>query len=311
MTKDQEAFFGMTLKVKNFYNKNTSSIAVIQVIILFYNQLSSMIDALIVADTGSRADITGYAMSKANKRTALETLSLKISNALSAYAVIIDDIVLRKRADFPSSKWYNCSEEELVTHATVLKDLVANYTNELEPYGGSTADIAAQAAAINQFINVISDPTLATDQRKEDNKKVVETIDDIRTLFTDKLDVLMRSFEVSNPSLYALYLSARAIDVNGSVMAPTTITDVAPQTLATLHTATVYNENTFYTLQNMGNATVMVSLSTTEAAQGSEPIVLNAGETRSRLASNLAPIGTYLVAHNANEIPVKVRVWVE
>ncbi|MGL4383721.1 MAG: hypothetical protein ACRCS4_00265 [Flavobacterium sp.] len=311
MTKDQESYFGMTLKVKNYYQKNITSIAVIPVIASYFDTLNQLIDSLILADTGSRADLTGYAMQKANKRTTLETLCLRISNALSAHAVVIDDVVLRKRADFPTSKWYNCSEEELVTHANVLKDLVQPYTNDIAPYGVNATDVAAHENAINQFINVISDPTLATDKRKEDNKKLLGTIDAIRTLFADKLDVLMRSFEVNNPTLYALYQSARAIDVNGSVMAPTSIVDAAPQAITTLHTATAYNENTLYTFQNMGNAPVMVSLATQTNTEGEEKILLGAGETRSRMATNLAAMGTYLVANNTNATPVKIRVWVE
>lgn len=311
MTKDQESYFGMTLKVKNYYQKNITSIAVIPIIASFFNLLNELIDSLILADTGSRADLTGYAMQKANKRTTLETLCLRISNALSAHAVIIDDVVLRKRADFPASKWYSCSEEELVTHANVLKDLVQPYTNDIAPYGVNATDVAAQETAINQFISVISDPTLATDKRKEDNKKLLETIDAIRTLFADKLDVLMRSFEVNNPTLYALYQSARAIDVNGSVMAPTSIVDAAPQAITTLHTATAYNENALYTFQNMGNAPVMLSLASQTNTEGEEKILLGPGETRSRMASNLAAMGTYLVANNTNATPVKIRVWVE
>lgn len=150
-------------------------------------------------------------------------------------------------------------------------------------------DIAALEDAINGFINVISDPSLAVDQRKEDNVKMGQTIDAIKTLLTDKLDILMRSFEVNNAPLYDLYRSARAIDINGSATTPTVTADVAPSSIKTFHTALSYNANTFYTLQNMCKETVTFSLSKTTDVEGTETVVLNAGETRSRLAENLAP----------------------
>ena len=311
MTKDQEAFFGMALKVKNFNAKNATSMTAVPAVAGFYTQLNTLITQLVTADVGSRADLTGYALSKSVKRTTLETLSLKISNAISSHAVVNNDAVLQKRADFPSSKWYLCSEEELVTQANIIKNLATPLSTTLEPFGALEADVTALDVALTAFTDAISDPTLAIDQRKEDNEKVVESIDEIRSLLNDKIDVLMRSFEVNNPSLFALYRSARAIDSNGSVMTPTAIIDVLPNAIQTIHTADNYNPETFYTIQNMGNEAVLFSLSATTDAEGEEKVLLNAGETRSRLAENLAATGVYLVVKNTAAIPVKIRIWVE
>lgn len=311
MTKDQEAFFGMALKVKNFGAKNSSSFTAVPSVVAFYTLLSTLISKLITADVGSRADLTGYAIAKANIRATLENLGLKISNALTSYSVVNNNVVLQKRTDFPSSKWYSWSEEELVTQATIIKNLATPLAASLAPFGATAADVTALETAIAAFTDTISDPTLAIDQRKDDNVKVVETIDEIRTLLNDKLDILMRSFEVNNPSLYGLYLSARAIDTNGSVLEPTVIVDVLAGTTKTIHTATKYVGETFYTLQNIGNEPVSFSLSPTTDTEGTENVLLNPGETRSRLAENLSATGIYLVVKNANAVPVKVRVWVE
>lgn len=311
MTKDQEAFFGMALKVKNFNAKNATSMTAVPAVAGFYTQLNTLITQLVTADIGSRADLTGYALSKSFKRTTLETLSLKVSNAISSYAVVNNDAVLQKRADFPTSKWYLCSEEELITQANIVKNLATPLSATLVPFGATAADVTALGTALTAFTDAISDPTLAIDQRKEDNEKVVETIDQIRTLLTDRLDVLMRSFEVNNPSLFSLYRSARAIDTNGSVTAPTAIVDVLANATQTVHTATAYSPDTFYTIQNMGTEAVLFSLSATTGVEGLENVLLNPGETRSRLAENLAPTGIYFVVKNANAVPVKVRLWVE
>lgn len=311
MTKDQEAFLGMALKVKNFNAKNATSMTAVPAVAGFYTQLNTLITQLITADAGSRADLTGFALSKSVKRTTLETLSLKISNAIGSYALVNNDPVLQKRADFPTSKWYSCSEEELVTQATILKNLATPLSATLAPFGATAADVTGLGTALTAFTDAISDPTLAIDQRKEDNEKVVEFIDQIRTLLTDKLDVLMRSFEVNNPSLFALYRSARAIDANGSVITPTAIVDVLANTTQTIHTATVYSPDTFYTIQNMGTEAVLFSLSATDGVEGEEKVLLASGETRSRLAENLAPTGVYLVVKNVAAVPVKIRVWVE
>jgi len=61
----------------------------------------------------------------------------------------------------------------------------------------------------------------------------------------------------------------------------------------------------------MGDQAVSFSLSTTETAEGPEPVLLLGGETRSRLAENLAPAGTYLIVKNSGTLAVSVRLWVE
>lgn len=311
MNKEQEAFFGMALKVKNFQNKNAAAMTAVPAVAPFFMQLEGFIGQLIAADTGSRADIKGYALSKAAKRQAIEVQALKVSNAIASYAMVNGDFVLQKRADFPSSKWYSYSEEELVTQATIVRNLAQPLGVTLEPFGAAVADVALLDTALTNFTNVISDPSLAIDQRKEDNVRVVEAIDSIRTLLSDKLDVLMRSFEVNQPTLYALYKGARAIDSNGSVMTPTASFDLLPQSTVTAHTAKAYEADTFYTLQNLSSEDIYFSLSEKPDIEGPEIVLLRGGETRSRLADNLAPYGTYLILRNPGNGIVKTKVWVE
>lgn len=311
MTKDQEAFLGMALKVRNFNLKNTAKMAAVPAVAPFYAQLNTLITALITADTGSRTDISGITVSKLMKRKSLENLALKLSNALTSYSVITNDFILQKRADFPSSVWYSYSEEELVTQTTIIRNLATPLAKNLPAYGAAAEDITALAAAITAFTDAISDPSLAIDQRKGDNSRVVEIIDQIRTLFAEKLDVLMRSFEVNSGSLYSLYKSARAIDINGALTQPTLTKEILPNSIVTVHTAAVYEANTFYTVQNGGDQTIRFSLSETDNEEGTETVLLNPGETRSRLAENLAPTGTHLVVNNASTVPVNIKVWVE
>ncbi|MDI1257208.1 MAG: hypothetical protein PSV16_14030 [Flavobacterium sp.] len=275
-----------------------------------YTQLGTYINQLIVADTGSRADLTGYAVAKLAKRQALEALAFKISNAITSYAVMNSDPVLRKRADFGTSRWHGMTEDELITQATIIKNL-APAGAALVPFGAAAADLTALGTAITAFLDAISDPTLAIDQRKNDNQQVVAIIASIRALFDDKLDVLMRSFAVNSPVVFSLYESARAIDANGAVEGPLATVSVPPATTMTVHTATAYDADTFYTLQNEGSGAVQFSLSDTTDHEGPDPVQLAANETRSRLASNLAPSGVYLVVNNPGSAAVMVKVWVE
>ncbi|AWI24629.1 hypothetical protein [Flavobacterium pallidum] len=311
MTRDQEAFFAMALKVKNYGTKNAASMTAIPAVAALYTQLGTHITQLIAADTGSRADLTGYAVGKETKRQALIALGIKVTNAVTSYAVMNSDPVLRNRADFTMSSWEKISEDALISQASIVKNLATPLGAALVPFGAAVADITALGTALTAFIDSVSDPSLAIDQRKIDNRQVAALIGNIRDLFDDKLDVLMRSFAVNNPTVYNLYQSARAIDLNGAVQSPTSTVTVPPATVMTVHTAASYDPDTFYTLQNQGPDALQCSLSTASDHEGPEPVLLLPGETRARLAANLAPSGTFLVANNPGNVAVVLKIWVE
>lgn len=311
MTKSNESFFSMALKVRNFGRINATILNAIPGVSAQFTQLNTLINNLITTDTGSRTDLTGVAMVKQNTRKALETSCLKFSNALAGFAVNNNDLILQKKADYPSSKWYSCSEDELISNANIIKNLATPIIASLAPYNLTAADLTVFGTALNNFTDSVSDPSLAIDKRKTDNENIPVIIDQIRSLFNDKLDVLVRTIEVSNPNMYNMYNAARAIDANGSIATPTAEVTIASKTVSTIHTATAYDADTFYTVQNMGTEGVYFSLSTVANTEGTDPVLLDEGETRSRLASNLATDGTFLVINNPNLVPIKVKVWVE
>jgi CelD/BcsL family acetyltransferase involved in cellulose biosynthesis len=215
MTRKQEAFFAMALKVTNFYSKNATEIGTLSAIVPFYLQLETLISQLIAADTGSRANLKGYALMKQSKRKALEFLAQKVNNALASYALFQGDVALQTQVNFTASSWYRINEEKLITQATIVSNLATPLANSLSAYLVTATDVSNLSLALSDFVAVISAPKLAKNSRKEDNKEVKNRIIDIRTILQDKMDVYMRSFELSNPSLYGLYTSARAIDSNG------------------------------------------------------------------------------------------------
>ncbi len=311
MTTQQEVFFSMALKVKNFAAKNPTLFSGVPGASVQITTLNTLINQLITADGGGNTDLTGFAISKAGKRQNLETLALKISNVLSALAINSNDPVLQKKADYPTSFWYKATEDELITQASVVKSLATPQAAALVPYGVSATDLTNFTNSLDSFIVSVSDPTLAIDKRKIDKEKVEQLIDDIRTLLNSKLDVLMRILEATNPNDYNAYLLARAQDQRSGVATPTVISTIAPNTTISIHTLAKYEDNTFYTIQNVGKEAVVFSLSDTKDTEGNEVVLLASGETRSRQAQNLSATGTHFTVKNASVIPVEVKLWVE
>lgn len=202
----------MALKVKNFYAKNQSAIVVIPMLAAYYDQLNAQIEALIALHSGSLADLTGVALHKTQKRQELQSLAYRISSAVSIYGMVNQEAELQKLSNVPLSFWQSSNEKALVTQAMVIKGLALPLAASLAPYGVSVTDVSGLDTCIASFVDVMYSPELARSNRKGDTQKVAAAINEIRALLKEKLDVLMRSLEVSNKEVYGLYLSARQID---------------------------------------------------------------------------------------------------
>ena len=310
MTKSQEADFAMFLKIRNFYPLHKSEMQSLPILSEYYQIVYENVDKLIEADSGSRADLTGVTMQKGILRSGLQVTAQRISNAVGAFAAVNNDVILRKRIDYPASKWYSCSEEELITQASIALNLTEGIVASLAPYGVQQSDVETFKEELGNFVNYVSEPTLAIDIRKSDNIQVTNLIEETKGFLTEKLDVVMRIYEVDNPVLHKLYLSARAIDVNGPVTKPTAEVAVPPREMESVH-ETPYQADLRFTLVNAGNEAVFFSLSANDLEAGKIEVPLFPGETRTRLAKNLAPAGTFLMVRNPGEAAAQIKIWAE
>jgi hypothetical protein len=312
MDKVQESTAGMFLKTANFFIKNGVKIGTIPALPPLFATHQVNVNDLFNADTGARADLRGYTMDKGIKRTNLETIALKISNAVSAVAALASNNALLKRADFSSSFWYSCSEEELITQATIVRDLAIPIIASLLPFGVAPADLASHTTALNSFVLAVSDPSLVADVRKEDNNRMDDIIDRARLHLDTKLDIVMRVFESTDPVFYKLYNDARAIDTNGSAQAPTAIVQIDANSLRNINTQTKYNPDLLYTFQNTSaTADIDVSLSAAADTEGDIVITIPKGQTRQRMAKNLSSNGVFLMANNHTPDLGELKIWIE
>ena len=73
MNIQQEVYFSMILKVRNFGNKNAAVLRAVLGATAKFTVLGTQINNLITADSLSRSDLSRYAITKANKRTGFGT----------------------------------------------------------------------------------------------------------------------------------------------------------------------------------------------------------------------------------------------
>ena len=255
MNNISEDYLFMLLKLRNFQANNAAALSIIPTLddefVVFNNDL----DDFIVQLANSTADTTGYALDKQNKRKNLEQLALQISNSLTAYFITTDDAKGRKLADYPSSYFVRANAEDLIAKCKALYLLAEPLATPLEPFGVPAGMISDFNLAINSFILENPEGSLAIDVRKENAVLAEKTRQKIMNQLNNRIDLLIRIVEVSNPFLYQTYLSARALDITGTPTAPLqegTVTGPEPVSIVTYP----YNPNREFRLQVLGgNAT--------------------------------------------------------
>ena len=220
MNSISEDYLFMYLKVRNHYLANFSVMDTVTTLQAEYVSFNQKVDTFINLLANSTADTSGYTADKENKRIALENLSLKISNALSAYAISINNSQLHKLADYPTSYFKKASSEDLIARAKALYLQASPVFGLLIPFGATSTDVTNLNSALNAFVLANPQVSVAIDIRKENAVEAEKTRIAILNQLNNKIDVLVRVFETTNPLLYNLYLSARALDTTGSPTAP-------------------------------------------------------------------------------------------
>lgn len=309
MTRKEEAFFAMGLKVRNFYTSHTAEMTAVPAVAAYYAQLNTLLNALIDADAGARANIKGYTLAKAAKRQRLEGLALQLSAALGAYATVHEDRALKIQAYFTPNRWRYCSEEVLITKASVMRNLAQALPDNLLSFGVEPNAIAKLDTALADFVAVIHTPSAAIAQRKADNERLDACLGAIRQLLNEKLDVLMRSFEAQSPWLYRLYKSARTIDNNVTARQATEVQKPVTKKRQTSATRTKAKTEPAAVSSEAIEVVSELSQTTSPLVNINTDIALNSESPSSQLAEGASPSGLRLMLKSIGARLSKVRLW--
>ena len=311
MNNTSEDYLFTFLKVRNHYNANALAMNVIPTLQTNYTTFNAEVDTYMLELANSTADTSGYAMNKEGKRNDLTQRALQISNSLTAYYITIDDDKGRKLADYPSSYFTLASAEDLIARCLALHNLADSVGVLLDPFNVSVAQITEFKTALDEFVAANPEGSLAIDNRKVSAAKAEETRLRIMDLLVNKIDILVRVFEVSNSFLYNTYLEARALDVAGTPTSPDYVGTLTPGIISMV-VDIPYVAGRSFKIKNSGGDFLNACLSNNPLLFQGATLVVNGGSTNTWLSSTFNPDSSanFLLLQNNSPLPMDYEVTI-
>jgi len=130
---------------------------------------------------------------------------------LFAYAVRINNTVLKAKVDFPISQLRSLRDGELAAKIRNILELRLGHEAELEQYGITQPNVDNLTGLTNQYEQQLPNVRVTVSARKAGNEKIKQLVADASKVATDQLDRLMISFKPTQPDFYASYLNARKV----------------------------------------------------------------------------------------------------
>lgn len=214
MNAREENRYSALIKVQAFLNTNAAALAPVTQIATEKLVLDSYIQGIIVNDGIATADTTGYAIAKANAKTALISAALRMTRAAKALAIDTDNSILLKKADYTKSELDKKRDTELHVTCQQISDFVTPLVPALAGYLITPAHLTVLDTNIGTYYSTLPQPGGQTDQKVVAGNNVAELLSKAYGMLSTKMDAYLDLFLEDFPDLVEEYYLARAIDDN-------------------------------------------------------------------------------------------------
>lgn len=308
MNKLNQEYLFMFLKVRNHHKANELVLNAIPFLENEYLVFNQKVDVFMNLLAKSTADNSGITLDKAEKRKVLVTQVVDIKNKIFSYCLDSNDEENGKLVGKSNSFYIKSSDEDLLAQAIQLQEVMLPLAPNLLPYGIGATELAAFDTAISNFAQAMPQVNLAMALKKDCNVLVKSTQKEILDLLKSKIDIKLRSIELSNNSVYSTYKSARALDVSGSRKSPDFEGSVMGNEVVLMANLPYNTKRTFRVNTKGGDA--MWGLSTKKEAL-ENGILIKEGDNPIMKSSSLGKKGNFLLIKSVYpEEATSFKVWV-
>jgi hypothetical protein len=276
MKINQENRFSMMLTVEGICNKFNSIWSGVVAFADAFDEFTASNRKLEKIIQKQQTRIKGTTEDKFNKKMYLIKKTLMISRAMTAFANVTHNEILREEINFSERELIRCRDTELDVKCKIVQDRAVTYQAELTIYGLTPVIIAAQATAIDDYYSVVSKPRVAIAVRKSQTENLEKSLDENMKLLTGRLDNLTEIFSETHPEFVSEYKNSRII-VDLGVRKQTFSGKVKAGKIKNI-LPSGFNDLTIFTLKNKGEADLKFCTGANGKDVSSEGIKLKAGE---------------------------------
>lgn len=290
-------------KVDTFFQTNITQLAMsVPILSSAYTDFKTKLDAILLSAQASSEDTTGYTVDKANKRKALEQLSIKITRALTAYSSVSNNATLRAKINFNKSDLERMRDNDIYTNAKLIEDYATQFSGSLSPYGISITDISDLSLKLKDFFEIIQTPKIKIEIRSSYFEQLETQISSEDKHLKDVLDPLMGVLEFDEPLLFTQYKKARSIDQTGSQSSSSTYEGTVSGNGTANVASLSYDIDRTFVFKNKGTTPLFYGLSDDGSSIAGVEIAVNPNEEITRDSSDMNDSGNVLLVRNAGSI---------
>ena len=204
----------MSKQVRGLLNTNLVKITPIPAITDTSDDLQTLIDQTAVMYIRQQKKSTGATIDKQNARNKLTQFALQIAGAIEAYAIEIDNNLMRNDYHFPKTGLNRYPDTEFLTKTQDIHTEATALLIPLTPYGVTAPILTDFQAAIDLYTGLLEKPRQIITYKESATLTIEEIIEQMRTAL-EKLDVLMRYFIIIDVLFFKDYTNARKIINHG------------------------------------------------------------------------------------------------
>lgn len=161
-------------------------------------------------------DLRGYTQEKREARELMEMKTLEVGGRAMAWATATGQDGLAAEFNVTANSLGIHRDSVVASRCQALATLANTHAAALVPFGVDAADLTELQTLIDAYTVLVQLPRTLTTVRKQVTGELGLLVRDTMRLLTNRMDMLIRGFEVSNAVFHARYTAAREIiDLGG------------------------------------------------------------------------------------------------
>lgn len=216
MNYRQENTLTMFNTVVAVCDQNSAVIATIPALDTAYTSFKTQCDFINVVLKEQLLKIKGEAVEKAKHKNALALRASIVARVVRAFAISINDNVLRNETDYTESVLAKQRDISIQLNAQIIYERANTNLAALAPFGITAGVMTDLVNAITVYQTHLSSPTVARDKRAGATTELDLKISTANDLLRFQMDDTMQILRLPESKFFRLYTNARKIiDLHG------------------------------------------------------------------------------------------------
>ena len=176
-----------------------------------YSSFNTKVSELNSLKEVQEKNITGFAVSKSNRKADMIEKTLKVISGLKAYSLDKNDPVILNEISYTPSNLETTRDEEVASKCQIVHDRANSIIALLNEYGIIADDLTVLQSSIGDYSASSQLPASKIDERHAVTERIGEVVTDIKKTLA-VMDNLVNTLNDKTPAFVLTYNNSRAVN---------------------------------------------------------------------------------------------------